>query len=109
MANQNRVWRDVTPPSNRGRFSPRYPEQLLVFSLQGAALFYFASMARPWGISRPLHGCILAALMVAALCLSPEAAGAPSASVGAEARCEGEEAPSRRVLHRVRVAAIISV
>ncbi|XP_070803138.1 cerebral dopamine neurotrophic factor [Pituophis catenifer annectens] len=33
----------------------------------------------------PLHGCILATLLVAALCLSPGAKGAPSAT---EARCE---------------------
>ncbi|KAM3832544.1 cerebral dopamine neurotrophic factor [Vipera latastei] len=45
-------------------------------------------MARRGGVSWPLHGCILAALMVAALCLSPETVGAPSASGGAEARCE---------------------
>ncbi|XP_039213479.1 cerebral dopamine neurotrophic factor [Crotalus tigris] len=45
-------------------------------------------MARPGRVSRPLHGCILAALMVAELCLSPEAAGAPPASGGVEARCE---------------------
>ncbi|XP_063164278.1 cerebral dopamine neurotrophic factor isoform X1 [Candoia aspera] len=45
-------------------------------------------MWRRGGLGRAPRGCLLAALLVAALCVSPGAAGAPPAAGGAEARCE---------------------